>query len=225
VIVEAAVTENVVTGKRRFDVLLGGAHSPEAASYDRPLFTCADWLVAPTLGAIVPNWLLLIPRDPILNFRAWCELRNQSPEQLLCEVRQHLGLRPDETIWFEHGPRRAGTVTGCGLDHAHIHILIRPRFSFEEFIKKTKLLSKLEWVDGAYDKVSPNQSYLIAGSNDTAIVARNVETTGSQFFRRVVGELANVDDAWDYRRYPYVDNITETIATFRSLERAVQRGG
>jgi len=225
---ETILTVKTVTGKRRFEMLLQGEIPDAAANHDRPLLARTDWLVAPTLGAIVPNWLLLIPRDPVLNFRVWSELRAQSPEILLRDVRQHLGLREDEIIWFEHGPRIAGTATGCGLDHAHIHILLRPRFSFEAFTEKAQSLSKFGWTTGAseeaYRRIAVDRSYLIAGSGDTVIVAQDVEATGSQFFRRVVGALADAGDAWDYRRYPHADRIAETIRTFRLLESVVRRG-
>jgi len=222
------LTVEIVMGKRRFETLLQGETSHATASHDQPLLARADWLVAPTLGAIVPNWLLLIPRDAVLNFRAWRELRGRSPEQLLLNLRQHLGLSEDEIIWFEHGPRSAGTLTGCGLDHAHIHILVRPRFSFEAFAEKARSLSKLEWIAGTpeetHHRLTVNRSYLIAGSKDTAILAQDVEATGSQFFRRVVGALADAGDAWDYRRFPHADHIAETIRTFRSLESVPRRG-
>lgn len=226
---ETALTVKTVTGKRRFEILLQGEISDGVANYDRPLLDRADWLVAPTVGAIVPNWLLLIPRDPVLNFRAWRELHAQSPETLLRDVRQHIGLGKDEIIWFEHGPRIAGTATGCGLDHAHIHILIRPHFNFETFAERTQSLSKLEWIASAskdaYHILSANRSYLIAGSDDGVIVAQDVEATGSQFFRRVVGTLADAGDNWDYRRYPHADHVAETIKTFQSLESVARHVG
>lgn len=225
---ESELTVESMTRQRRFETLLQKEISGAAEIHDRPLLARADWLVAPTLGAIIPNWLLLIPRDPVLNFRAWSELRGKYPEQLLREVRQHICLRGDEIIWFEHGPRVAGTLTGCGLDHAHIHILIRPRFSFEDFAEMTRSLSNLAWMgcksEGAHQKVSVGRSYLIAGSGDTAIVAQDVEATGSQFFRRVIGALVDAGDSWDYQQYPHADHIAETITTFRTLESVARRG-
>jgi hypothetical protein len=222
-----ALTVETVKGTRRFEALAQGQISHEAASHDRPLLARADWLVVPTLGAIVPNWLLLIPRDLVLNFRALVELRGRSPEHMVADVVQHLGLRKDEIIWFEHGPCVAGSLTGCGLDHAHIHILIRPRFSFEAFAEKTRALCKLEWIggasEGAYNRLSIDRSYLIAGSGDATIIAQDVEASGSQFFRRVVGALADVGEAWDYRQFPHADHIAETIGTFRSLESHARR--
>lgn len=216
---------DIVTGRRRFETLLR-KDVISSVEYDRPLLAREDWLVAPTLGAIVPNWLLLIPRDPVLTFRAWSALRGQSPQQLLHDLRQHLGLSADEIIWFEHGPRTAGTLIGCGLDHAHIHILIRPGFSFEAFAERARSLSGLEWSkagDSAYQRLPIGRSYLIAGSGDAAVVALDVETAGSQFFRRVVGTLADADNAWDYRQHPHMDHIGQSIRTFKSLESVARR--
>jgi ATP adenylyltransferase len=224
---ETALTVEIVTGTRRFEALLEGGLS-SVAEHDRPLLTCADWLVAPTLGAIVPNWLLLIPRDPALNFRVWSDLHVRRPAQLLREVRSHLGLRAEEIIWFEHGPCSTGTSIGCGLDHAHIHILIRPGFSFSSFKEKARSLSNLDWTSGErddpYRTLADERSYLVAGSGDATITAQGVEATGSQFFRRVVSALVQVDDAWDYRQYPHPHHISRTVQTFRSLERLARRG-
>jgi ATP adenylyltransferase len=224
---ETALTVEIATGVRRFEALLKGGFF-SGAEHDRPLLARAKWLVAPTLGAIVPNWLLLIPRDPVLNFRVWADLHGRSPTQLLQDVRLHLGLRADEIIWFEHGPHSAGTLIGCGLDHAHIHVLIRPGFSFEAFTSAARTLSGLDWTAGecgdAYRTLTVERSYLVAGSGDAAIIAQGVEATGSQFFRRVIGALANADDAWDYRRYPHAHHVSQTIRTFQSLESVARRG-
>jgi ATP adenylyltransferase len=221
------LTVEIVTGMRRFEALLKGGFS-FGAEHDRPLLARPKWLVAPTIGAIVPNWLLLIPRDPVLNFQMWADLHSRSPTLLLEDVRLHLGLRADEIIWFEHGPHSAGTSVGCGLDHAHIHILIRPSFSFETFTNAARSLSGLEWsadkCSDAYQTIDIEHSYLVAGSGGGTIVTQDVEAAGSQFFRRVVAALANAEGAWDYRRFPHVHHVSQTIRTFRSLESVVRRG-
>lgn len=224
---ERALTVEILTGARRFEALLKGGLSP-VAKHDRPLLARSEWLVAPTLGSIVPNWLLLIPRDPTLNFREWADLHGRRPSQLLRDLRLHLGLGADEIVWFEHGPCSTGTSIGCGLDHAHIHVLIRPSFSFRSFKEKARSLSDIDWTagehDDAYCTLAEGSSYLIAGSGDATIIAQGVEATGSQFFRRVVAALVDVGDAWDYRHYPHANNVYETVRTFRSLESAARRG-
>ncbi len=89
-------------------------------------------------------------------------------------------------------------------------------------------MSNLDWTagagDDAYGTLVGESSYLIAGSGDATIVARGVEATGSQFFRRVVGELVDVGDAWDYRRYPHAHHVSQTVRTFQSLESLALHG-
>jgi hypothetical protein len=61
-------------------------------------------VVAPTLGAIVPGWLIIVPRKAALNFRHWHEKQLKSPEAVIGEVLTHLGLAAEDIIWFEHVP-------------------------------------------------------------------------------------------------------------------------
>lgn len=215
---------HIVSEKRRFEALLGNAIS---AAHDQPLLERREWVVAPTLGAIVPNWLLAIPRRPALNFRDWAATGGERAETVLHDIRKHLGLASKELIWFEHGPAIAGTTVGCGLDHAHLHILLRPTFTFTDFVARARGLARLNWQEGpvecGYVGLDRNASYYIAGCGDRVITASHVEGAGSQFFRRIVGSLTGHDAEWDYRKFPHVENITRTIRAFRSLERAAQR--
>lgn len=220
---EMALTVNSLEGARRFEALLKGVAT---AAHDEPLLERPGWLVAPTLGAVVPGWLLAIPRQPFLSFRDWSTANGHCPQAILQDVRGHLGLAPEEVIWFEHGPVMSGTPIGCGLDHAHLHILVRPGFTFTAFITLARGLAHLRWQETSreqgYAQIRGNSSYLIAGCGDRVLIASNVECAGSQFFRRVVGALIGADSEWDYRRFPHTDNINRTIHTFRSLEKAVR---
>jgi ATP adenylyltransferase len=211
---------------RRFDALLRGEG---IAPCDQALFKQQDWLVAPTVGAIIPNWLLLIPRRPALNFVEWATLESKRPESLIAEVRSYLGLRAADLLWFEHGPKAQGAAVGCGLDHAHIHLLIRPPFTFVEFASAAKALSRFDWrasgTGDAFAEVDSQSSYLIAGCGEHTTMASGVEIAGSQFFRRVVAVLASKATTWDYRLFPHVENVEASISTFRFLERMARRHG
>ena len=131
----------------------------------------------------------------------------------------------DEIIWLEHGPASTGTLVGCGLDY--LHIIIRPRFGFGAFVASARARAELRWskvaaID-AYAQVG-TRSYYIAGSGDVAVVATDVETAGSQFFRRIVASLICDGEAWDYRQHPHAKNIEGTIEMFHRLEEAERRG-
>lgn len=206
---------------RRFDALLSGS---SRAAYDRPLLDRGEWLVAPTLGAITSGWLLALPRRQVLSFRDSTLNGGPLPLSVVDDVRTHLGLKPEEIIWFEHGPASAGTVVGCGLDHAHIHILLRPSFSVEDFFDRARSATELNWRGSSavdcYAQLAPTRSYFAAGSGDRAICASDVEPAGSQFFRRVVADLVGVEASWDYRRFAHLPQVEETIAMFKRLESA-----
>lgn len=206
-------------GIRRFDALLSGSSQ---AVYDRPLLDRDNWIVVPTVGAMVTGWLLAVPRQRVLSFRDWAAKGGPPPLSVVEEVRVHLGLEPNEVIWFEHGPASAGTVVGCGLDHAHIHILLRPCFDRAAFFDRARLMSGFGWEETSaldcYSRLTPAKSYYAAGSEDRAISACDVETAGSQFFRRVIADLTGFNSDWDYRRFEHLPKIEETISMFKQLE-------
>ncbi len=213
-------------GSGRFKALL---QAPEGrpAAFDLPLYENAEWVVAPTLGAIVPNWLIVVPRDYALNFRSWQKRRDSAPVAIVDELCDHLGLAQEEVIWFEHGPNALGSSIGCGADYAHMHVILKPGFSFQTFLDRAVSMSALDWTRAASEQTYaslPNEgSYLVAGSGDVATWTSNVETTGSQFFRRVVSSLSDQPERWDYKRFSHEQNISQTIETFRKLESAVRR--
>jgi ATP adenylyltransferase len=212
---------NLHSENRRFDALLSGS---SRAAYDRLLLDRGEWLVAPTLGAITSGWLLALPRRHALSFRDSAINGGPSPLSVVDEVRTHLGLKPEEIVWFEHGPAAANTVVGCGLDHAHIHILLRPSFSFEDFFDCARSATELSWrvlsASDCYARLAPTRSYFMAGSADRAICAYDVEPAGSQFFRRIVANLVGVESSWDYRQFAHLPQVEETISMFKQLESA-----
>lgn len=217
----------IATVSGRFAALLQEPSGGRLA-HDRPLLERPEWVIAPTLGAIVPNWLIAVPREPALSFRVWKDRFGKAPQEIHRDLCRHLGMALTDIVWFEHGPGKHGSLVGCGADYAHLHFVIRPSFTFEDFARKAVSLSELAWrnstFDNAYDALPCKASYLIAGSGDEVFFAAQVETTGSQFFRRVVGSLSGRADAWDYRQFSHADNIAETIANFHTLESAVRRG-
>lgn len=186
--------------------------------YDQILSEVDGCVVTPTLGSIVPNWLLIVPQMPVLNFAEWRSITGMSPVDLIGKVLGKRSLEKD-FVWFEHGPVHSGTVVGCGVDQAHLHVIYDAPFSAEQFQHDAAVRSGLTWkktaVDSAYAELDRQNSYFVAGSASTALFAQNVERAGSQFFRKVVASLAHQPDAWNYRTHPHLAQVDETIRTFR----------
>lgn len=207
----------------RFAALLAAGEADRAA-HDAPLLSTKDWIVAPTLGAIVPNWLIVLPKVPALSFRDWARPKKRNPADIIAEIAAHLDLSADQIIWFEHGPEMVGTHVGCGVDYAHLHMILSPRFSFETLISVVQKAVDLDWQvttsRDAYTCLAPFGSYLVLSSGDLAVTAEGVEQTGSQFMRRMVAEATGTPENWNYKSHPHHENVATTIKTFRALERS-----
>src|SRR5258706_7191524 len=115
----------------RFSSLLSKHGCPKPL-YDEVLARLHNCVVTPTLGSIIPNWLLIIPEEPVLHFSKWNTRFGVSPERVVNDLLHQRGIHPDRAVWFEHGPARAGSLVGCGVDHAHLHVLIDAPFSIAQ---------------------------------------------------------------------------------------------
>jgi ATP adenylyltransferase len=104
--IELNVEDKLISG--RFTALLHASEGDPAAC-DLPLYENAEWVVAPTLGAVVPDWVIVVPRDYALSFRSWQKLHGIAPDVIVDELCDHLGLTPKDVIWFEHGPNALGS--------------------------------------------------------------------------------------------------------------------
>ena len=218
-------TEQAI-GSRRFQGILKGLSN---AKHDQVLLDQDEWVVVPTLGAIVRGWVLAVPRQHVLSFRDWAQVGGQSAHSILAKIQLELGIQPDELIWFEHGSSKEDTLVGCGLDHAHLHILIKPVFSFDAFVHLAVSSFTGTWcatpATESYSAIKDTKaSYFVAGSGDRAISAIGVESAGSQYFRRIVAALIDAPSEWDYRRYAHVQNVEETILAYTRHKEAARRG-
>ncbi len=206
-----------VADRGRFATLLSPSGCPRPA-YDQVVLDGDDWVVAPTLGSILPNWLLLVPRKGAVTFAQWRQDTGKEPDKIVDGILARLGARPSRSIWFEHGPAIRGSAVGCGVDYAHIHLLIDAPFSFDKFTAAVKTACTLNWRETtpsmAYRSISANRSYLIGSSTRRSILAEGVEDVGSQFFRRVIAGLVGRPDSWNYRTHPYTENVEKTLEAF-----------
>jgi len=211
----AMVTQAVGTGELgRFRSLLAG----KGGDHDHVLLETHGCLVAPTLGSIIPNWLLVVPRRLAVSFRDWQTNADIGPIQLVSDVLGKLDVTPRRAIWFEHGPATEGSVVGCGVDYAHLHILIDAPFTSDELAAASMERGDVLWREAsafdAYASLSHTRSYLVVGSLRDVLIAEGVENVGSQFFRRVIADIVGRPEQWNYRTHAHMENVRETVSTF-----------
>lgn len=214
-------------GSQRFTAILSESQCASLPC-DHVLSESNDCLVVPTLGSILPNWLLVIPRQQTINYVQWRKVTGLEPSQIVNDVMAMHDISSERAIWFEHGPANPGSIVGCGVDHAHLHIIAGAPFSFDDFVATSMRMSALNWERlppaEVHRSLSDGNSYLMAASGNRGVIAENVDNVGSQFFRRVVATLSGCPDAWDYRTHPHLENVHMTLARFSLARHDAYRG-
>jgi ATP adenylyltransferase len=196
-------------------ILKGESHGPDKA-FDEDLAGYTDAAVIPTRGAIVPDWLLIVPRVPCSSF---ADLDAGSRRRILTIANRVSGqISPTDTaVMFEHGARQAGSASGCGVDQAHLHVVGGEANLLSRIIAHVK---ELEWsvIDSAdpWSDLPYNIDYLVVRSRERAMRAL-VHHPTSQRLRRALASALNRGDEWDYRAHPNALNANRTIEMFRGV--------
>ena len=176
------------------DVLQNG--SEPRAIWDTSILETDEFVVVPTLGSIVPNWLLLLPRMSAINYR---EHERRCATRAIDHLRSVVAeFGESDFTWFEHGAAEPASATGCGVDYAHIHLLLDAPFSYEAIASHSILKSNVEWrpsqFEAAYSNIRQDSDYYVLGNAESCIVHDSGVSLGSQFFRKSVADLDGVPE-------------------------------
>jgi ATP adenylyltransferase len=188
----------------------------------------ADWTViaetehlvaVPSVGALVPGWLLVLPKKHHLNFAETVRGNSHIESELESMAVRWESLYGPLT-WFEHGPKEAGSEVGCSIDHAHMHLAPLGEINLLHAAEDSpegiyfKEVEELKEVGQAIDS---NQSYLyIRLPNSTHWLAGS-NRIPSQSLRRVIAARQGRYEEWDWKQFPRHDLLRETIRQATSL--------
>lgn len=170
-----------------------------------------DLLLMPTIGCFVEGYSLLITRRHYYSIAEFARNHDLSEfAQILSSIRKLMGSLYSGCIFFEHGAIDAHCKAGGCCDHAHLHILpaighaldrAKRQFSFTMY-------PDLEWV---YQVSSP---YLLFHDGENYYLSTD-HVVPSQYFRKLLAREAGLGDRWDWRKYPFTDNMLHTFEKMR----------
>lgn len=154
-------------------------------------------LVLPSLGAMVPGWMLVVPRAHELNWQD-CVTERQSLESSLVAASDRVEQLWGQPTWFEHGPAAAGSGTGCGVDHVHMHMV---PLSWSLRLATEAMFSDLRFREVASPwwraRGEEAVDYLYLKEGHKHFVATG-HAPRSQVFRRVIAHKAGFSK-WNWR--------------------------
>jgi diadenosine tetraphosphate (Ap4A) HIT family hydrolase len=171
------------------------------------LTSSPSFFAVPTKGAIVAPWVLVVPRRHVLSTAELLPAERLEFSRFVAAVAAKLGKR---VIYFEHGPIRPKTPIGCGVDHAHLHLVVFDG-NFANSVRSLMPSLKWEHAGAPWENESLRGRSYFAFSDDGDTWSACVEPPPvRQFFRQVIASSLGCPDRFDYEAHPQPENALQT---------------
>lgn len=178
-----------------------------------------SFIVVPTLGSLVPGWQLVIPKEHCLNA---LQLNFDKKEELNNLLQHRIELTKNifkqQVLIFEHGAISDNTAIGCGIDHAHIHIVPFEMDILNEIKQKEPTFRKLD-IKSIYDfylhkNKEQGKPYWVFSSDQNAVYYTDEMQESSQFFRKIIAKHCGMSERFDYKKFKFEINTVKTLELF-----------
>jgi diadenosine tetraphosphate (Ap4A) HIT family hydrolase len=189
------------------------------APWNEFLIETENFAVVPSLGALVEGWLLIVSKNHYISMGALPPRLRGEVDELERRVSSLLESQYEKPVSvFEHGPSAPKHGTGCGVDHAHLHLLPLDCDLLslaEPFIPKSTEWKNSGWEErsDAY-RVGLDYLYLKTDERDGLLAVS--EDFGSQVFRKAISSYLGVPEEYSWREHPRISTVSRTIEVLRN---------
>lgn len=184
---------------------------PNWSDVDRPIIEDDGYFAVSSIGGFVPGWTLIFPKDHRFNMSR--DYRDPAFNDFVLKVAAVVSKEYGRCVFFEHGAAMQDSQTGCGVNHAHFHVV--------PFSKSIELLAAAYRSNYVWQKTSASEiedrcdgaEYLFCSDgfeNDASGAISILEATESQFFRKVIASAMGLDALYDYKKYPFEELSADT---------------
>lgn len=170
--------------------------------------------VVASIGALVEGWTLVFPVKHVLSLAGleageWLDFQRD-----LTKIKESVENKFGPVVLFEHGSAGAGRTAGCGVDHAHMHIV---PLNFDLRISVEKIsneVGKYEWTKVKTRPASrPGFDYIYL-SDKTGSWITYAPLLPSQVIRRAIANEIGADE-WDWKKDNQSERMLRVAATLR----------
>jgi len=189
---------------------------------DIPIAENNSYLAVASIGALVEGWTLIIPKEHILSLKE--KYNKLDFIEFINLVKLRISSKYGKVIIFEHGANNEGSITSCGTDHAHLHIV-----PFQDSLLPQMMNDKFEWMQSFSSdimNISNNSEYLFyveSSINENWIDPQGylhiLQNPISQYFRKLIANKIGLPDKSDYKFFLYKENA---LLTKRKLSTQVK---
>lgn len=187
--------------------------------YNKILFESKNFIVVPSLGALVEGWLLIVPKQEYLSFQYLDSISLlEELEEFSQQIAQIMTKEYGYVTMFEHGALQSESTVGCGVDYAHLHLV---PINFDLILGlETFLGTRYDWnivsgITDALKKKKEKSEYLFYKDYKGNSYIVNDKKIPSQLFRKVIAQYTNQKEKYDWKEYHQEENILKTIKKFQ----------
>ena len=198
------------TNDCRFCNILTGDYIYKEA--DSPFASNDEFMAMASIGALVEGWCLIIPKTHEVSMKNFYSSPCFTP--FVNDIISKLSKRYGRLIAFEHGANREGSITACGTNHAHLHLV-----PFAESLLPDLKTTSLYW-----QRCHPSEICCRAGQNEYLFYCdinnqnwneqqgylHVLEFPISQFFRKIIASRKGKSEVSDYKIFPHLDVAIRT---------------
>ena len=167
--------------------------------FTRILYQTEYIVLMPAFGSIIPNYHLIVPKKHVFSMR---DLNKPEIIDVLFII-DLLEKKYGRGTFFEHGAINITNHAGACLNHVHLHFLpidvdIIPLtenkyIELEDFHSISNIIGEYNFI--RYKK----QNFFTP-----------VKNPPKQHLRRKIAEYFGVPNHWDWKKYPFVENMLVT---------------
>jgi ATP adenylyltransferase len=201
----------VLASDCRFCAQLGRADPEDSAQWS-PVRKGESLLSVPSIGPLLPGWLLVLPTSHELSFADLsCEAAVAAE---LEEVAAWWADLFGPLSWFEHGPASEGSPVGCGVDHAHMHLVPLEGLDLLALARSRMPSLRFEPIGGVeeisrYRQAGTPYLYLRAESGQSWLASS--PGIPSQFFRQLIAAAQGRPGEFDWKRHHHRETLSYTL--------------
>ena len=178
---------------------------------DRIIYENKNWAVWPTIGAIVPGYVMIVTKSHRLSLLDCSKEELLELEGLLSHTRDLLGkIYHLPCIAFEHGGVCGIANKPSCIDHCHLHVVPLAEDIYHKIDLEKFQVNKIETLMGLMN-VKRGDPYLLYQNQKKEIFVLHADTYISQYFRQFIALSEKVPDKWDWRSNHFPENIKKTI--------------
>jgi ATP adenylyltransferase len=187
-------------------------------SIDSPWLRDDDYCAIVSKGALVPGWSLVCPLEHGHSLAA--NYQRADFWSFASRAASLVAERYGDVAVFEHGAGYAGSPTGCGTDHSHLHLV---PLNFNLATEAMRFDASLKWSRCRAAEIAARtqgREYLFVSDRmdgaETEGLVCLLDKPVSQFFRRVIASRIGLREFYDYKTHPMLDIAASSAHDLRS---------